>query len=113
WGCEFTRFCGSGRGTVLFSEPTIVVNCPVNFIVPAYYCRLGRIYASVRLWPVADGPMSSRAASAKEYLHFIDVQAPKVCLVRVNWTDAAGNVTKPTDRQMLDTLGLAERMLPF
>ena len=31
----------------------------------------------------------------------------------MNWTDAAGNVTKPTDASMLATTGLAERMLPF
>jgi hypothetical protein len=110
WDREFTAF---GGGPALFAEPNVVVNCSLNFIVPAYYCRRGRIYASVRLWPVADGPMSSRAASAKEYLQFIDVQPPKICLVRVNWSDATGNVTKPTDAQMLDTLGLAERMLPF
>ena len=51
--------------------------------------------------------------SATEYLQFISVPAPKVCLVRVNWTDGAGNVNRPTDRAMLDTLGLAGRMLPF
>ena len=90
----------------------IEINCPLNFVVPAYYCRLGRIYATVRLWPVANGPMSSWAAVATAYLQ-LEVQAPNVCLVRVNSTDSAGNVNKPTDAQMLATTGLAERMLPF
>ena len=44
---------------------------------------------------------------------FLAVPAPRVCLVRVNWTDAAGNVTKPTDASMLATTSLAERTLPF
>ena len=82
-------------------------------MVPAYYCRPGRIYATVRLWPVADGPRSARSANTTEYLQFINVPAPKVALVRVNWVDSAGNVNRPSDRAMLDTLGLAGRMLPF
>ena len=111
WDQEFT-FSGS-HGPTTTLQPMVVVNCPLNFVVPAYYCRVGRIYAEVRLWPVADGPMSSMRTSATEYLQFLSVQAPKVCLVRVNWIDAAGNVNRPTDRAMLDTLGLAGRMLPF
>ena len=110
WEREFTLF---GGGPSMSIQPAIVVNSTLNFIVPAYYCRLGRIYATVRLWPVTDGSMSARSASAVQYLQFIDVQAPKVCLVRVNWVDSAGKVNRPTDREMLDTLGLAGRMLPF
>ena len=109
WDSELTFF--GGKSAV--SQRPIIVNCPLNFFVPAYYCRLGRIYATVRLWPVADGPMSAIAASTMQYLQFIDVQAPKVCLVRVNWVDSAGNVNRPTDKAMLGTLGLAGRMLPF
>ena len=111
WDQEFMFSGGGGLTTTI--QPTVFVNCPLNFVVPAYYCRSGRIYAEVRLWPVADGAMSSLRVSATEYLQFINVQAPKVCLVRVNWIDAAGNVNRPTDRAMLDTLGLAGRMLPF
>jgi hypothetical protein len=112
WDRELTAFSSGGFGKV-FDTRTIEINCPLNFIVPAYYCRVGRIYATVRLWPVADGPMTSRGAVATQYLQFLDVQAPKVCLVRVNWTDSSGNVNKPTDAQMLATTNLAERMLPF
>ena len=91
----------------------LTLNCPLNFLVPAYYCKPGRIYATVTLWPLAEGPSSSRRVSSGGYLLFLDVEAPKVCLVRVNWTDSAGNVSRPTDAQMLDTLGLGSRMLPF
>jgi hypothetical protein len=111
WDQEFMFSPGGGPTTTI--QPTVFVNCPLNFVVPAYYCRVGRIYAEVRLWPVADGSTSSMRVSATEYLQFLNVQAPKVCLVRVNWIDAAGNVNRPTDRAMLDTLGLAGRMLPF
>ncbi|HTE19763.1 MAG TPA: hypothetical protein VK689_15465, partial [Armatimonadota bacterium] len=92
---------------------SVVINSPLNFIVPAYFCRVGRIHATVRLWPVADGPMSAKSATTTEYLQFLNVPAPKVCLVRVNWVDSDGNVNRPTDAAMLATLGLAERMLPF
>jgi hypothetical protein len=111
WDQEFMFSVRGGPTTTI--QPTVFVNCPLNFVVPAYYCRVGRIYAEVRLWPVADGPTSSMHISVTEYLQFLSVQAPKVCLVRVNWIDAAGNVNRPTDRAMLDTLGLAGRMLPF
>ena len=111
WDQEFMFSSHGGPSTTL--QPTVFVNCPLNFIVPAYYCRVGRIYAEVRLWPVAEGSMSSLRVSATEYLQFLSVQAPKVCLVRVNWIDAAGNLNRPTDQSMLDTLKLAGRMLPF
>lgn len=110
WDRDYT-FSGGGPSQAM--EAPIVVNCPLNFVVPAYYCKPGRIHATVRLWPIADGSMSVRSASTTEYLQFIDVPAPKVALVRVNWVDSAGNVNRPTDRAMLDTLGLAGRMLPF
>lgn len=110
WDQEFT-ILGGGRSFAV--EAPIVVNCPLNFLVPAYYCKLGRLYATVRLWPVADGAMSARSATTTAYLQFIDVPAPKVALVRVNWVDSAGNVNRPTDAAMLATLGLAGRMLPF
>lgn len=112
WDREITVF-GTGVGGVLGERGSVFVNCPLNFIVPAYYCRVGRTYVTVRLWPIADGTLSSRGATAPAFLNFLDVQAPKVCLVRVNWTDSAGNVNKPTDAQMLNSLKLAERMLPF
>ncbi|HMF63381.1 MAG TPA: hypothetical protein VK608_04770 [Edaphobacter sp.] len=114
WDREFTLLGGGGgHGLGELIGERIEVNCPLNFVVPAYFCKLGRIYATVRLWPVASGSMSAIRAIRTEYLQFIDVQAPKVCLVRVNWTDSAGNINSPTDQQMLSTLSLAERMLPF
>jgi hypothetical protein len=109
WDQEFTLSGGKGVSIA----PSVFVNSPLNFVVPAYYCRLGRIYVTIRLWPVADGTMSSHTATTTQYIQFIDVPAPKVCLVRVNWVDSAGNVNKPTDAAMLATLGLASRMLPF
>ncbi len=57
--------------------------------------------------------MSSRTAVSTGYVTLLSVQAPKVCLVRVNWTDGGGTRFSPTDAQMLGTLSLAERMLPF
>ncbi len=111
WDREYTISGGGGPSVSL--QAMILVNCPLNFIVPAYFCRVGRIHATVRLWPVADGPMTSLSASRTEYLQFLDVQAPKIGLVRVNWVDSAGTVNRPTDAQMLGTLGLAGRMLPF
>jgi hypothetical protein len=110
WDAELT-LSGGDRSTAV--EAAIAINCPLNFVVPAYYCKLGRVHATVRLWPVAEGPMSGRASSTTSYLQFIDVPAPKICLVRVNWVDSAGNVNRPTDAAMLATLGLAGRMLPF
>ena len=88
-------------------------NCTLNFLIPAYFCKPGRIYASVILWPVEDGPSSSHTARTAQYLQFLNVEAPKVCLVRVNWVDSKGNVTSPTDASMLGTTALASRMLPF
>ena len=109
WDFEITlRPTGLGG-----SREAFIINCPLNFFIPAYYCRVGRAYVTVRLWPVSDDPTSSRGAVSTQPLQFLDVPAPKVCLVRVNWTDSAGKVNSPTDGQMLSTLSLAERMLPF
>ena len=49
WDQDFT-FSGGGGPTALV-QTAVFVNCPLNFVVPAYYCRVGRIYAEVRLWP--------------------------------------------------------------
>jgi hypothetical protein len=110
WDREFTLFASSATS---ISLAPVVFNCPLNFIVPAYYCKPGRIYATVTLWPVADGPASARTVSSTGYLQFLNVPAPKVGLVRVNWVDSAGNVNRPTDAAMLNTIGLGSRMLPF
>src|SRR6185312_5610111 len=91
----------------------VPANCPLNFTVPAYYCKPGRIYATIRLWPMADGPSSSLAVSSSQYLLFLNVQAPKVCLVRISWRDSAGTVNRPSDSEMLATIAAAGRMLPF
>lgn len=113
WDFEITTFTGSGPGSAVMDTRLLTINCSLNFAVPAYYCKRGRLLASVRVWPVDEGPSSGHTATATEYLQLIDVPAPKVCLVRVNWTDAAGAVQAPTDTAMLDTLRLAQRMLPF
>ena len=110
WDEEMTIPMSSGRFDALH---LVMVNCPLNFVVPAYSCRPGRIYVSLRIWPVDEGPMSSRTAVSTGYITFLSVRVPKVCLVRVNWTDSAGTRFSPTDAQMLGTLSLAERMLPF
>jgi hypothetical protein len=111
WDGEITAF-GGGGGGILDATP-LIINSPLNFEVPAYWCKRGRVHASVRIWPVNDGPTSGRTATHNEYLQFHNVRAPKVCLVRVNWQDAAGTTFSPTDQQMLDTMRLATRMLPF
>lgn len=110
WDREQTISGGGGART---DYRLIFINCPLNFSIPAYYCRPGRLFVSVKLWPTDEGPTSSRATEHHEYLWFNDVQAPRVCLVRVNWTDSNGNVTRPSDASMLGTLSVAERMLPF
>ena len=112
WDSEITAF-GGGVGPVAELGPPLVINSPLNFAVPAYYAKRGRLHASVRVWPVDEGSRSGRTATANEYLHLVDVRAPKICLVRVNWVDGAGTTFAPSDAAMLDTLRLATRMLPF
>lgn len=87
------------------------LNCSLNFVVPGWYCRRGRIHVAVRIWRV--DAAASDVATATTYTQFLDVSAPRVCLVRVNWTDSAGAVHKPADADMLSTLRTAERMLPW
>jgi hypothetical protein len=89
------------------------LNSPLNFQVPGWYCRRGRIFVSLRVWRAEHGPSSTDSAFWSDYVEFLDVPAPRVCLVRVNWTDSAGRTTRQTDEQMLATLRLSERMLPF
>lgn len=109
WDREQTLLGGGSRGL----DGPIALNCPLNFLVPAYYCKSGRVHLTIRLWPVTEGPTSSRSATSTRYVEFLNVQAPKICLVRVNWVDGNGNVTRPSDEAMLDTLRTATRMLPF
>lgn len=106
-------FSGLVPSSSLAALRRFVLNSSLNFIVPAYYCRGSRTTISVRLWRADDGPMSSYHATTSSVVTFLAVPAPRVSLVRVNWTDAAGNVTKPSDASMLATTSLAERMLPF
>ncbi len=90
------------------------INCSLNFRVPAYYCRRGRMHVAVRIWLIGvDGSATSTSAVRSEYVEFLDVGAPRIALVRVNWDNGAGTITKPSDADMLQTLRLAERMLPF
>lgn len=88
---------------------SLTVNTPLNFVVPAYYCRPGRASVSVRLWT----PDSGTGASWSDYVWFTDVEAPRMCLVRVNWTDGSRVRSSPSDADMLASLSVAERMLPF
>lgn len=108
WEREFT-LPGSRNGAFITSVP---VNCPLNFMIPAYYCRPGRIYATVRLRPAAEGPSSALATSSSQYLQFLYVRAPKVCLVRISWTDSKGTVSRRTDEEMLGTLAAAVLLAP-
>ena len=103
-----------GPGDVAATLRHVVANPPLNFRVPAWYCRAGRVTVTVRLWIVPPaGSIRSAATVASETAEFHNVEAPKVALVRVNWTDSTGTVTSPTDAEMLATTPLAERMLPF
>ena len=52
---------------------------------------------------------SSRGRAARQPGRF----GSRITLVRVNWTDASGTVISPSDADMLATMRLAERMLPF
>ncbi len=90
------------------------LNCALNFRIPAYYCRRGRMHVAVRIWRLgADGAATADAATHSEYVEFLNVGAPRIALVRVNWDNGMGTITKPSDADMLKTTRLAERMLPF
>jgi hypothetical protein len=90
-------------------------SCSLNFRVPAYYCRRGRMDVAVRIWRVGAGavPGAQDSASVAQYVNFRDVRAPRIQLVRVNWDNQIGTVTGPTDAEMLRTVRVAERMFPF
>jgi hypothetical protein len=107
WDQELTL---SGGSTGVAKARLIHRNCSLNFVVPAWYCRSGQVHAVVHLWTVPDGAAAAQSAAM---LQFVDVAAPRVCLVRVNWDDGAGTITRPSDAAMLATLRLSERMLPF
>ncbi|GAC1323101.1 MAG: hypothetical protein NVSMB2_20640 [Chloroflexota bacterium] len=112
WDQELTFPVASGAG-VLQEHKLQTLDCSLNFIVPAYYCPAGRVVVSVAIWPIlADG---GRGASSAWWsrVDFVDVAAPRLCLVRVNWTDSAGNTSTPPAKNMLNTLSLAMRMMPF
>lgn len=98
----------AGGGGIVQDFTVFHANAPLNFLVPAWYVRPGRLDATVRLTSQS-GAMTARS----ETVVVIDVPAPKVAVVRVNWTDATGTVTVPSDAAMLATMRLAERMLPF
>ncbi len=91
------------------------VNCSLNFRVPAYYCRRGRMHVAVRIWRVGAGALQDSQVSAAvvQYVQFLDVRPPRIALVRVNWDNGLGTVTSPSDVEMLRRIRLAERMLPF
>lgn len=113
WDQELTATIPGQGG--LASVQLIRINCSLNFLVPAWYCRRGRFYLSVRLWRVGGDAFAAPqdTASTAQYLEFINVRPPRLALVRVNWTDSAGTVNKPSDAAMLGTTRVAERMLPF
>lgn len=105
WDTEFVATTGDRLAMKLREY-----NCPLNFYVPAYFCRKGRMHLSVHIWRAN---ASSDSVSHTEYIDFLDVAAPKLALVRVNWDDGTGTITRPTDASMLATFGQAQRMLPF
>ena len=109
WDREVTAVIPDSRFAVELTH----LHPPLNFIVPAWVCRRGRCHIAVRIWPVDQGPGSTMSANASHYAEFLNVAAPRVALVRVNWDDGMGTVTSPTDADMLETIRLAERMLPF
>ena len=90
-------------------------NPSLNFLVPAWYCRRGRFHLSIRLWRVGTGGQAAPqdSASRSEYIEFLNIRPPRLALVRVNWVDGAGTVNRPSDADVLGTIRLAERMLPF
>ncbi len=107
WDQEYTFSAGGDRFTAV--NRLISVNSPLNFVVPAYYCRAGRADIAVRVWTLSE----TAFATWSDVVSFTDVSAPKVCLVRVNWTDGSGNRTSASDAVMLSSLSTAQRMLPF
>jgi hypothetical protein len=110
WDTELMVPGGGDR----FSLGLVELNPPLNFLIPAWYCRAGRAVVTARVW--VGGPTGwqpGRSASEWQRIEFLDVGPPKLCLVRVNWTSSSGTTTSPTDAQMLATVRRAERMLPF
>lgn len=111
WDEELTAFLGggpSGGFSGAVSLEALLRNPPLNFRVPAWVLRPGRMTATVRL-----STASGYSAVRSEDFTVINVRAPKLAIVAVDWVDGAGNVTAPSDADMLGTLRLAERMLPF
>jgi len=67
----------------------------------------------VRLWPLDEGPQSTLAVVASEPATFLEVEAPRLALVRVSWDNGMGTVSRPSDAAMLATVRAAEPRLPF
>jgi hypothetical protein len=88
WDAEFDAILPADRYSLVAAH----WNPPLNFIVPAWYCRAGRAAVSVRIWRIeADGSASTRdTATAAERASFVDLIAPRVCLVRVNCRSERG-----------------------
>ncbi|WP_207540954.1 hypothetical protein [Sabulicella rubraurantiaca] len=107
WDREDDLWVGSRDG---LSMTHLRGNPPLNFLVPAWYLRAEQTVATVRLW-VASAPGVTADASLR--LDVLNVAAPKVALVRIKWDNGMGTVVTPADDDMLGTLRLAERMLPF
>jgi hypothetical protein len=111
WDEEVTAFHGGGS-VGSFGGATALMpierNPPLNFRVPAWVLRPGRASATVRLWTAAGA-----SAQRSEDFTLIDVRAPRIAIVAVDWVDAMGNVNAPSDADMLAAFGLARRMLPF
>ncbi len=107
WDQELS-WSGGGSGGFAVDVRMHHINAPLNFLVPAWRLRAGQTTATVTL-----RTESGATASASVSFTVLDVPAPRIAVVRVNWTDAAGATTSPSDADMLDTLRMAERMLPF
>jgi hypothetical protein len=108
WDSESEGLFFGGAASAAGPVVRHVRNAPLNFVVPAWYLRAGRALATVRLFTA-----SGLSVTRSEDLYLLAVPAPKVAVVRVDWVDAMGNTTSPSDADMLGTMRPAERMLPF
>ena len=97
-----------------FPGELVVMNCPVNFRIPAYYCRAGQYRVVVVLRPVgAASAISGGHYTWRGDASFHDVRAPRMLAIPVDWTDATGTVRSPTDASMLSSIAGSAKWLPF
>jgi hypothetical protein len=113
WDQELTFPVSSGGSGLSEQVRWETLNASLNFVVPAYYCRRGGAVVSVRIWVLLPGGSRGTGTDWWQRVTFLDVAAPRICVVRVNWTNSAGTTFTPSDADMLGSMSLAERILPF